>query len=417
MSPATIEAPRFVQEEFRPADLAKMNAEEAIIALLDRATTLRASDLFLLAEERYMTVAIRRLGSVERLAIIASDFGRQMMVHVKAIAEMDISERRRPADGRWILHENGRKLDMRINFTPTLHGEDLTIRICDRAKGLYRVEQIGLAKRELNKLLYMLNHPSGLLVVTGPAGAGKTTTIYACLQYLNDGTRKINTLEDPVEYALDGVRQSQVNTKLGLDFPELLRNVLRQAADVIMIGEIRDPETMTTAVRAANSGHLVLATLHGPTAAASIQTMLALEANPYFLSGCLLGVVSQRLVRTLCPKCRKPYDIGDVPLTFREVESLLEPGQGQTIYGPDGCDQCYQVGYAGRTGLFEILPMSKDVRQLIAQTATTREIHTAGIRNGMIELRCSALLKVAQGLTSTEEVLRDVSAEHLGLED
>lgn len=418
MSGSTTEQPVFIpQQEFRPADLAKMNAEEAMYALLNRAAELQASDLFLLSDERYVTVSVRRLGSMEQLAVIASDLGRQIMVHVKAFAGMDITEKRRPADGRWILEVNGRKLDMRINFTPTLHGEDLTLRICDRASGLYSIDEIGLPKHELNKLVYMLNHPSGLILVTGPTGAGKTTTIYACLRYLNDGSRKINTLEDPVEYALNGIRQSQVNSKVGLDFPDLLRSVLRQAADVIMIGEIRDPQTMITAVRAANSGQLVLATLHGPTAAASIQSMLALEANPYFLSGCLRGVISQRLIRTLCPRCKVPYDMSEVPLTFQEVEPLLKEGQGRVIYGPGGCDECYHVGYSGRTGLFEVLQVNHDVRRLVAQSATTRQIHAAALRAGMVELRHSALLKVAQGETSTEEILRDVSAEHLGLED
>jgi type II secretory ATPase GspE/PulE/Tfp pilus assembly ATPase PilB-like protein len=339
------------------------------------------------------------------------------MSYVKAYAEMDISEKRRPADARWILQLDERKLDMRINFTPTLHGEDLTIRISDHANGLYQLVELGLSASDLTKLQYLLQIPHGLLVVTGPTGAGKTTSLYACLRHLNDGTRKINTLEDPVEYSLEGVRQSQVNPKLGLDFAELLRNVLRQAPDVIMIGEIRDPETMATAIRAANSGLLVLATLHASTAAGSIQSMLALDANPFFLSNCLLGVMSQRLVRTLCPECRIPCDLSNSPLTFQEVAGLLESGQGQTIFGPGGCHACHQFGYAQRTGLFEIMQVNRELRRMVAHTSTTREIEAAAIRAGMIDLRRGALLKVAQGVTSMEEILRDVSMEHLGLEE
>lgn len=404
-------------EKFRVTDLVKMEAGEAVNALLERAAELRASDLFLLTDERFVTVSVRRLGTLEKLAVVSSEHGRQMASHIKANAEMDISERRRPSDGRWIHTVGDRKIDLRINCTPTLHGEDMAMRLWDHSTGLLTVDELGMSRQDLNKLLFMLNHPSGLLLVTGPTGTGKTTSLYGCLQYLNDGARKINTLEDPIEYALDGVRQSQVNGKLGVDFSELLRNVLRQAPDVIMIGEIRDEETATTAVRAANSGHLVLATLHAPTAAGAVHSMLALHAHPYFLSGCLLGVVAQRLVRTLCPNCRAEYDISESPQTFQEIESLLGEGEGKSISGPGSCDECFHVGYTGRTGLFELMGVNQEIRRLVAESASSETIQKAAKRNGMMIFRQSALLKVAQGITSTEEILRDVPAEQLGLED
>jgi type II secretory ATPase GspE/PulE/Tfp pilus assembly ATPase PilB-like protein len=237
------------------------------------------------------------------------------------------------------------------------------------------------------------------------------------LQSLNDGTRKINTLEDPVEYAIPGIRQSQVFTKIGIGFPELLRSVLRQAPDVIMVGEIRDEDTAHTAVRAANSGHLVMATLHSPVAASAVQSMLALGSSPFFLSSCLLGVVAQRLVRTLCPKCRVRYDMSESPQTFEEVRSLLKDGEGKAIFGPSGCPECFEQGYSGRTGLFEVMTMNQEIRRLIAASRPAAEIQQAAIKTGMTEFHRSALLKVAQGVTSTEEILRDVPAEHLGLED
>ena len=404
-------------EQFKVTDLVNMEAEAAVNALLLRAADLKASDLFLLNDERYVTVAVRRLGTVEKLAVVSTDHGRQMIGHIKANSGMDISERRRPNDGRWIYSVADRKLDLRINSTPTLYGEDLTLRIWDHATGLFTLDEIGMSRGDYNKLLFMLGHPSGLVLVTGPTGTGKTTTLYACMQHLNDGTRKINTLEDPVEYALDGVRQSQTNPKIGLDFPELLRNVLRQAPDIIMIGEIRDVDTAATAVRAANSGHLVLATLHAPTASGAIHSMLALGAHPYFLSGCLLGVVAQRLVRTLCEKCRIKYDISESTGTFEEIEAFLESGQGKAIYGPGGCDECFQVGYAGRSGLFEVMSVNQEIRRLVAKSATAEEIEGAATKAGMLIFRKAALLKVALGETSTEEILRDVPAEHLGLEE
>lgn len=402
---------------FRVTDLVKMEAEEAVNALLEQAATLRASDLFLLSDERFVTASIRRMGSIEKLAVVSTEHGRQMMTHIKALAGMDISERRRPADGRWIHEVGQRKLDLRINCTPMLHGEDMAMRLWDHSMGLFGVDELGMSRADLNKLLFMLNHPSGLILVTGPTGTGKTTSLYACLQYLNDGARKINTLEDPIEYAIDGIRQSQISTKLGLDFPELLRNVLRQAPDVIMIGEIRDEETALTAVRAANSGHLVLATLHAPTAASAIHSMLALGSHPFFLSGCLLGVIAQRLVRTLCPNCRSEYDISLSPQTFQEIESLLAEGEGKAIYGPRGCEECFHLGYIGRSGLFEVMPFNQELRRLVSQSASSQAIEEAAIRHGMTVFRRGALLKVAQGVTSTEEILRDVPAEHLGLED
>jgi type II secretory ATPase GspE/PulE/Tfp pilus assembly ATPase PilB-like protein len=293
----------------------------------------------------------------------------------------------------------------------------MAIRIWDHSTELFTLSRLGMSRSDYNKLLFMLSHPSGLILVTGPTGTGKTTTLYACLQHLNDGTRKINTLEDPIEYALTGIRQSQVNEKIGVGFPELLTNVLRQAPDVIMIGEIRDGTTMTTAVRAANSGHLVLATLHAPTAAGAVQSMFAWGAQPYFLSSCLLGIIAQRLVRTLCPDCRAEYDISVSPQTFEDVESMLEPGQGKSIYGPRGCDKCWHAGYLGRTGLFEVLTVSQEIRRLVAGMAPTHDIEKAATDAGMTVFRKGALLKVAQGITSTEEILRDVPADQLGLED
>lgn len=402
---------------FRISDLVDMDNEHAARTLIRHAADVRASDLFFMTNEKSLQVSIRRLGSLEKVAVVPLEMGRHMIGFVKAMAGMDIAEHRRPLDGRWIDTFDGKQLDLRINTVPTLFGEDMTLRIWDREVGLFDLDELGMARHDYGRLIHMLSRPSGLILVTGPTGTGKTTTLYACLQHLNDGQRKINTLEDPVEYALSGVRQSQVNPVLGLDFPELLRNVLRQAPHVIMIGEIRDQDTAATAVRAANSGHLVLATLHAPIAASAVQSMIVLGSNPFFLSSCLLGIVAQRLVRTLCPKCRVEYDISESPQTFAPVKSLLGPNEGQSIYGPGGCDNCYYSGYTGRTGLFEILTINQAIRRLIADARPSTEIEKAAIDNGMTEFRRGALLKVAQGITSTEDILRDVPAEYLGIEE
>ena len=309
------------------------------------------------------------------------------------------------------------KVDLRINAIPTLFGEDLTCRVLDRGSELLSLDQLGMTRNEMGNLRAILGSPSGLILVTGPTGTGKTTTLYAALQSLNDGTRKINTIEDPVEYSLPGIRQSPVLSKIGVDFSELLPNILRQAPDVIMIGEIRDEETAITAVRAANSGHLVMATLHAPVAAGAVQSMLALGVHPYFLASSLLGVVAQRLVRVLCRECRQEFDISQSPATFEDIESLLEEGEGHSIFGPGGCEKCYGSGYATRTGLFEVLTFNRDIRQLVAQGRPAKEIERAAVAAGMIEFRRGALLKVARGETSTEEMLRCVPSEYLGLEE
>jgi type II secretory ATPase GspE/PulE/Tfp pilus assembly ATPase PilB-like protein len=402
--------------DFQPVELANLPPQEVAATIIRRAAEMGASDLFLLSEESALQIGVRNQGRFERLVVVSKEQGRHLLNYFKSVAAIDIAERRRPQEGRWISESDYGPIDLRINVIPTIFGEDLTARILDRKFGLRSLDAIGLLKSEYNKLSSLLASPSGLLLVTGPTGTGKTTTLYACLQHLISGTKKIHTLEDPIEYALVGTRQSQVNSKIGVDFPELLRNILRQAPDVIMIGEIRDEETASTAVRAANSGHLVLATLHAPVAAGAIQSMRAMGVNPYFLSSCLLGVVAQRLVRMLCQQCRVAYDISESPETFADIKSLLEPGLGTFIYGPGGCDECRHQGYRGRVGVFEILTANRQLRKLILDQQPAEVLQQASIAGGMIEFHRAAMLKVAQGITSTEEVLRELPAEYLGLD-
>ena len=335
---------------------------------------------------------------------------------IKAQAGMDIAEKRRPLDGRWIQRIANQQVDLRINIIPTLFGEDLTLRILSRETKLIELGELGMTQRNINEVRAILESPSGLILVSGPTGTGKTTTLYTCLRMLHNGRRKLNTIEDPIEYAISGIRQSQVNPKIGVEFPDLLRSILRQAPDVIMIGEIRDAETAVTAVRAANSGHLVLATLHAPIAAGAIQSLLALGVHPHFLSTSLLGIVAQRLVRKLCPHCKHEFDLTDSPQTFSEVRHLLEEGQGRVMYGPQGCERCYGDGYRDRTGVFEVMTFDRTLRHMISDGKSTREIEAKAVEQGMVEFRRAALLKVAQGVTSTEEVLRAVPVEYLGID-
>ncbi len=399
--------------EFKPEDvnLNLSGVGEAFNRLVREAIALGASDLHFNWNEDDLTISVRHLGILRRWSNVSREEGARFVSYVKASAGMDVAKKQRPQDGRWVCDLAGQsRVDLRISTIPTLYGEDMAIRLLERDQDLLRIENLGLHSRNQFELVDLLSKPGGLVLVTGPAGTGKTTTLYACLHRLNDQTRQINTIEDPIEYSLPGIRQSQINHRHGLEFPELLRSVLRQAPDVIMVGEIRDPVTAETAVRAANSGHLVFATLHAPVAAGAIESLLALGVAPHFLATSLLGIVSQRLARTLCNECKIPLDVSRSKM-FGSVEKWLDKKQGKQIYAAGGCDHCQQEGYRSRTGVFEVLRMTGELRKMVSKGRTAREIQDEAVRQGMLDLRRSALLKVAAGLTTTDELARLIPAE------
>jgi type II secretory ATPase GspE/PulE/Tfp pilus assembly ATPase PilB-like protein len=397
-------------------DVERLPAEAAVSALIAHAITLPASDVFFATNEQHTAVQVRHWGMVRNIAIISSDQGKRIISHIKARAGLDLTNVRKPLDGRWIYSaaDSDQTVDLRINSIPTVHGEDMAVRLFMRDSALFDLDYLGMNRDQLNNLRGMLGSPGGLILITGPTGSGKSATLYACLAHLNDGNRKINTIEDPVEFVIEGLRQSQVHSAIDLSFSELLRSVLRQSPDVIMIGEIRDAATAQTAVHAANSGHLVLATVHAASSTSAVQSMRSLGVHAHFLASCLRGVVSQRLVRTLCPTCKTSFDVPDD--TFADVKHLLDAGEGSKLYAPHGCPECYGTGYAGRTGLFEVMPVSRSIKTLIADGATTADLRNKAIDEGMAEFRQSALLKVAHGVTSTEEVFRVIPAENLLLD-
>ncbi len=408
-------------ENVFPADLTldvhDLPPDQAVSQLIDHAVFHNASDLLFAHDENHVTVGMRHLGIYRTVTLLTPELGRHCMAHIKASAGIDFTEHRRPLDGRW-LHTSPaeQKIDLRINVLPTLYGEDVNLRLLNRQNQFLALENLGLDRPIFNQLLGLLHSPSGLVLVAGPPGAGKTTTLYAALGFLNTGQRKINTIEDPIEYAIPGIRQAQVPPHGEVDFPELLRSVLRQAPDVIMIGEIRDAVTAETAVRAANSGHLVLATLHAPTAAGAIQSLQNLGVPPHFLGTSLRGVVAQRLVRTLCPFCRQTGNLPELPDLFNEVAPWLEEGQGRHLFAALGCSQCHQTGYAARTGVFEVMVASTSLRELILEKQPVRTLHRHACAGGMMDFRRAALLKIARGETTSEEVLRVIPSEFLGLD-
>ncbi|SRR5579883_1368314 len=394
-------------------DFSDKEPEQIVPELIEHAARLHISDLYFNTDENKVEIAGRHLGVLRALGSLDLDLGRRCISYIKTMATMNISERRRPLDGRWLFSRvSGRRLDLRINTIPTMYGEDCTLRILDQLDRLLAIDQIGMDPLLYNQMIRLLASPSGLLLVTGPTETGKTTTLYSCLSFLNNGERRIQTIEDPVEYSIPGIRQSQVNATISLTFDELLRGALRQAPDVVMIGTIRDPETARTAVRAAASGHLVLSTLDAPVAVSAIDTLLRLDVHPHLLATSLLGVISQRLLRTLCPLCRQAFEVPS-PHVFEEVRDHLEPGEGQYLYGPVGCPTCFETGFAGRTAVFEMLRIGPSIRRLIAEDVSTQAIRTQAIREGLVEFRHSALIKVAQGITSIEEVIRVLPGEYL----
>lgn len=394
-------------------ELASINTQDprtALDIILKEAIRRRASDLFLQPNSNHFVVSVRQTGIIRKMVVLSNEQGIQLVNLIKSSAGIDLTERRHPLDGRWSHEIDGTACDFRVNTLGTAHGEDLVLRLLLNASERIQLDGLGMVGSQANDLRGMLNRGSGLLLVTGPVGAGKSTTLYACLEHLNDGKRMIITLEDPIEHQIKGLRQCQVQPKIGLGFQELLRGVMRQSPDIIMIGEIRDEETAKTAVRAANSGHLVLSTLHSPLAAGAVQSMLAFGVNPYFLANSLLGIVAQRLIRELNPNTRKMFDISHAPDTFQEVSSYLEMGQGNVIYGPDETDPGSMEGYIGQSGLFELMPMNRTIKQLITQSADAGHIHSAALNAGMLDFRRAALLKLAQGVIGVDEMSRVIPA-------
>ena len=412
---------RETQTASQMIDLNDLPVDRAVDKVINHAVQLGASDLMLLANADFYALHVRHLGLIRPVSIVGADLGKRFSQHIKAAAGMDVAEHRHPHDGRWIYDNleaqaeagdgGDRSVDLRLSTVPTLHGEDLCIRLLSRSYGLFKLDQIGLSKSDQQRVETMLDSPGGLVLCCGPTGSGKTATLYAALNHLNNGTRKINTIEDPIEFTIDGLRQSQVRPKLGVDFAQLLKGVLRQSPDIIMIGEIRDRETATTAVHAANSGHLVLSTIHAPVAAAAIESMRSLGVNNHFLSTALRGVLSQRLVRTLDPDRRVEYDITHAPQVFEPIRHLLGEDEGKTIYAPGATDG--HTGYTGRTGVFEVMTMSNTLRDLISHGADTHKLREQARHEGILGFKANALLKVAHGETSIEEVFRVVPAEYL----
>jgi type II secretory ATPase GspE/PulE/Tfp pilus assembly ATPase PilB-like protein len=396
----------FNAEDFALADLSPTEAWERIISIAVRE---QASDVHLGFQSNGMHVALRLDGRLFRQGVMPTELSTRVINHVKVLAKMDVSEKRRPQDGHATFDLDGRAVDLRLSLLPTCHGEDLAVRILDRGASLMQLDQLGVSERQLRELLTMIASPSGLILVTGATGAGKSTTLYAALKHLADGSRKVVTIENPVEYDLPEINQAEVNYRIGVDYASLIRSVLRHDPNVIMIGEIRDSETAETVVRAANCGRLVLATSHAVHSGAAIDGLINLGAHRHFVARSFRGVIAQTLVRRLCPYCTIRLEETADGQLLDDVRGLLGPNEKPVLSMGRGCPHCRHTGYRGRVGVFEIMVADEKMREMIAAGAPSREIYDHAVANRMITIASAGKLAALRGLTTIEELLENIS--------
>ena len=398
-----------IAEDEDVAHLRDMASEVPVIRLVNqmlvRALESRASDVHIEPFENQLKVRYRIDGILHEVESPPRQLKGAVISRLKILAQLNIAERRLPQDGRIKTRLGGKDIDLRIATVPTLYGESVVIRLLERGQIFTQLETLGFPPVQLARFNEMIVKPHGMILVTGPTGSGKTTTLYGALQKINDPGKKIITIEDPVEYQLAGVNQIHVKPQIGLTFANGLRSIVRQDPDVIMVGEIRDAETAEIAVQAALTGHLVFSTLHTNDAAGAISRLLEMGVQDYLLSSSLLGVLAQRLVRRLCPGCRK-----EVPFTGLEgvaPEMALANSEAlHSIWEATGCETCSGTGYLGRVGVFELLPVTADICKLINQKADANAIRNLAVQQGMRLLREDAWDKVRQGMTTLAEVVR-----------
>jgi general secretion pathway protein E len=382
----------------------------AVNDLLKKAVELRASDIHIEPFSTGLVVRMRIDGILRPVATPAGVLPQAVISRIKIVASLNIAERRLPQDGAARLRVGRADIDIRVAIMPTQHGESAVIRILPKDRGMLVVDKLGFAPADDARLRRLLKLPHGLIVITGPTGSGKTTTLATILSVLNEPIRKILTVEDPVEYEIPGINQSQIKPAIGLTFASALRSFVRQDPDVIMVGEVRDSETAHVAVHAALTGHLVLTTLHTETAAAAVPRLLDLGIEGYLLRSTLRAVIAQRLVRQLCDRCKSSKELTEAE--FAEDPRLATLGfrAGQIVHRPSGCERCGGTGYRGRLGVFEVLELDGSLRELIGEKTDGLKIDQAAIRGGMTTMLDDGIAKCRAGLTSPAEILRVTTA-------
>lgn len=388
-------------------DLAEEAQAASVIRLVNEllieALELNATDVHIEPQEHGLRVRYRIDGMLRPQPVPPeiNQFYSSIVTRLKIMSRLNIAERRLPQDGRIKLRIRGREIDVRVSIIPMIHGEGVVLRLLDKSRMVFDLVNVGLPPEIICVFNELIELPHGIILVTGPTGCGKTTTLYSCLNELKSTTTKIITVEDPVEYQTEGINQIQVHSKIGLTFAHGLRSILRHDPDVILVGEIRDAETANAAIQASLTGHLVFSTLHTNDAASAFTRLIDMGVEPFLASSTVEGVMAQRLIRQLCLECRESYtpDESDMPADFpRPLPEVL--------YRPVGCRACRDTGYSGRTGIFELLRTDEGVRDLCVERASSSKIRQHGLENGMTTLRQSGWSKVAEGITDVEEIAR-----------
>ena len=389
------------------AKLVELASQAPVVRLVDtillEAVSRRASDIHIEAFERELCVRYRIDGRCYLVAQPPKSLAFAVASRIKVLSNLDVAESRVPQDGRILLPVSGRQIDLRVSTLPTIHGESIVMRVLDKGSLDQTLNELGIDQQAEQTIEQLIKRPHGLLLVTGPTGAGKTTTLYACLAKLNTPEAKLITTEDPVEYDLNGLVQVAVNTKIDLTFATCLRAILRHDPDVIMVGEIRDRDTAQIAIQAALTGHLVFSTLHTNDAPGAVTRLLDMGLEPFLITSTVTGVLAQRLVRSLCPQCRAPYDAGPEELAALHVPA----GDKRTLMKPVGCDACQGLGFKGRSGVFELLTMTEGLMPLILEQASVTQLRTQARVDGMRTLREDGITKVLAGVTTVEEMIRE----------
>jgi len=384
-------------------------AETPIVRTVDlliaQAVKDRASDIHIEPQEERLRIRYRIDGVLHDVMSLPLGTVEAVISRLKVLAQMNIAERRRPQDGQFSLEVEDREVDIRAATCSTAYGETMVLRILDKSKSLFTLPELGFLPEALKRYREMLKSPFGMILVGGPTGSGKTTTLYASINQLDRNERNILTIEDPIEYRFIDIKQIQVNAKAGITFAGGLRAIMRLDPDIILVGEIRDVDTAKTAVQAALTGHLVLSSIHANDAVGVLFRLMDLEVELYLLSSALVGVVAQRMVRRVCHHCREPYQ----PSLEERVAYDEEMGQGEVgFYAGTGCNLCANTGYLGRTGVFEVLALSEEVRRMLLKGASAGEIRGQALREGMVSLRRDGMLKAREGTTTAREVVRNV---------
>jgi len=403
------------EEEKEAADISPITeSEEApIIALVNlvilRAVKERASDIHIEPfGEDTLKVRYRIDGILHDVMSLPRNLQLAVISRIKIMSDLDIADKRLPQDGRIQVNIGGKKINIRVSVLPAVTGESAVLRILDPSSILLELDSLGFSPDILPNFLSLIKKPNGIILVTGPTGSGKSTTLYTTLNLLNSTEKKIMTIEDPVEYRLKGISQVQAKPKIGLTFAAGLRSFLRQDPDIMLVGEIRDSETAEIAVQAALTGHIVLSTLHTNDAPSSVIRLIDMGIEPFLISSSVIGVIAQRLVRKICPKCKKEIKI---PPDLEKILDEFEINSSElTLYKGEGCPYCKDTGYKGRIAIFELMVITENIRDLISKNVTTGKLREAAIKEGMCQLREDGIKKVCEGVTTIDEVLRVASA-------